>query len=226
MNTSKLILTVAALFGCLSLPASACRPFGSYESAEDQDGGIWFTEGDNNAISRRAPDGTGTAHELPTPHSDPSSVALAPDGSVWYVAMDAAKIGRLGKDGRFIEFPVTDGHPGKVQVDREGETWFTQMSGLENGKEHAQHTGQAAHNIAKVGRIDAKGEMHSYPVPEGWPTSMVIDAQGRIWVTLLVPGGKAGKPKGLLARLSRDGQWNIVTTWDNSCPNRDRKSVV
>lgn len=220
MKTKKLILTAAILLGCFSLPASACRPFGSYEFAEDQDGGIWFTEGDNNAISRLAPDGTVSAHKLPTAHSEPSSVAIAPDGSVWYVAMDAAKIGQLGKDGRFVEFPVTDGHPGKVQVDRRGEAWFTQMSGNENGKEHAEHTGHTAHNIAKVGRIDVKGEMHSYPVPEGWPTSIVIDAQDRTWVTLLVPGGKTGKPKGRLARVSREGRWEIVAAWENSCPSR------
>ncbi len=221
MTYRKPILIAAACWlAALSLPAAACRPFGSYEFAEDNEGGVWFTEGDNNAISRLALDGTVTAHPLPTPHSEPSSVALAPDGSVWYVAMDAAKIGRLGKDGRFVEFPVTDGHPGKVQVDRQGEAWFTQMSGQENGKEHAEHTGHAAHNIAKVGRIDVKGEVHAYPVPEGWPTSLVIDRQDRIWVTLLVPGGKAGKPKGRLARLSRAGQWEIMAAWDNSCPSR------
>ena len=40
---------LAALYAA-ALPALACRPFGSYEFAEDARGGVWFTEGDNNAI--------------------------------------------------------------------------------------------------------------------------------------------------------------------------------
>lgn len=218
MNTKKLVLA-AALLGCLSLPAAACRPFGSYQFVEDQDGGIWFTEGDNNAVSRLAPDGTVTAHKLPTPAAEPSSLVLDGKGNLWFVEMDAAKIGRLGRDGRIVEYPTTDGHPSQVAVDRQGEAWFTQMSGYENGKEHAEHTGHAAHSIAKIGRIDTKGEIHSYPTPEGWPTSVAFDVGDQAWVTLLVPGGKDGKPKGRLARLSRDGRWSITAAWENSCPS-------
>lgn len=217
MKTHNMLLA-AALLGCLSLPASACRPFGSYEFAEDKEGGIWFTEGDNNAISRLAPDGTVTAHPLPTPHSEPSSVALAPDGSIWYVAMDAAKIGRLGKDGRFVEYPTSNGHPGTVKVDHRGEAWFTQMSGHESGGEYAGH---GSHNIAKIGRIDRQGVMHDYPLTEGWPTSIAFDDKNRLWVGILVPGTKETPTKGRLARIERDGRWTVVKLWDNnSCPGR------
>lgn len=195
--------------------AQACRPFGSYQFVEDADGGIWFTEGDNNAISRLAPDGTVTAHLLPTPHSEPSSLALDGAGNVWFVAMDAANIGRLGKDGRIVEYPTTDGHPGLVAVDRKGEAWFTQMAGNEDGG----NTEHGAHGIAKVGRIDGKGQMHSYPTPEGWPTSIAFDGQDRAWATLLVPGTGGGQPKGHLARVDRNGNWEIAESWEGSCPS-------
>jgi len=196
--------------------AQACRPFGSYQFVEDADGGIWFTEGDNNAISRLAPDGTVTAHSLPTPHSEPSSLALDGVGNVWFVAMDAAKIGRLGRDGRIVEYATTDGHPSLVAVDRRGEAWFTQMAGNEDGGSHAGHE---SHGIAKIGRIDGKGEMHSYPTPEGWPTSIAFDGQDRAWVTLLVPGVGDAPPKGRLARLGPDGNWEIAAGWTGSCPS-------
>ncbi|MBV2206694.1 MAG: hypothetical protein KUL87_14830 [Pseudomonas sp.] len=216
MNTKKLVLA-AALLGCLSLPASACRPFGSYEFAEDKDGGIWFTEGDNNAISRLAPDGTVVSHKLPTANAEPSSLALDGKGNLWFVEMYAAKIGRLDKEGRIAEFPTTDGHPGLITVDRQGEAWFTQMAGHEGGG--SSHAGHDGHKIAKVGRVDRDGKMHSYPAPEGWPTSIAFDARDQAWVTLLVPDGKGNKPRGRLARLSRDGQWKISVAWDNSCPS-------
>lgn len=220
MNAKTLILAAAAALCCLSLPATACRPFGSYQFVEDPDGGIWFTEGDNNAVSRLAPDGTVTAHKLPTRAAEPSSLALDGKGNLWFVEMDAAKIARLDRDGRVTEYPTTDGHPGLVAVDRRGEAWFTQMAGHEGGGGgSSSHGGHDGHKIAKVGRVDREGKMHSYPAPEGWPTSVAFDARDQGWVTLLVPGGKGDQPKGRLARLSRDGQWRIAAAWDNSCPS-------
>lgn len=213
MNAKPLLRLLLAAICCVSLPASACRPFGSYQFVEDQGGGIWFTEGDNNAVSRLAPDGTVKAHALPTAQAEPSSLALDRFGNLWFVEMDAARIGRLGRDGRIVEFPTTDGHPGTVAVDGRGEAWFTQMAGHESGGSHAGH-GSA--NIAKVGRVDRRGQTYSYPAPEGWPTAIAFDARGRAWVTLLVPGER---PRGRLARLSRDGRWHMVAAWDGSCPS-------
>jgi virginiamycin B lyase len=215
-----IILAATVLLGGFSHPAAACRPFGSYEFAEDKDGGIWFTEGDNNSVSRLAPDGTVTAHKLPTSAAEPSSVALDAKGNVWFVESDAARIGRLGKDGRIVEFSVPDGHPVAVKVDARGDAWFNQMAGNENGREHSAHASHGGHNIAKIGRIDAKDIMHSYPAPEGWPTSIEFDKHDEAWVTLLIPGGKEGKPEGRLTRLSRSGQWTVVAAWTNSCPSR------
>jgi streptogramin lyase len=216
LNLMRQIYLVLILLLFTLSPAHACRPFGSYQFVEDSVGGVWFTEGDNNAVSHLAPDGRVTAHTLPTSQSEPASLALAPSGAVWYVALDVAKIGRIEPTGRIVEFPITDGHPGMVVVDRNGEAWFTQMAGNEDGR---RHVGHGAQRIAKVGRINASGEIDTFPVPEGWPTSIAFDAQDRIWVTLLVPGTKMEKPKGRLVSLSRDGQWRIIARWENSCPH-------
>ncbi len=206
----------ATLLGAAS-QAVACRPFGSYEFVEDQKGGIWFTEGDNNAISRLGPDGAVTAHPLPTPHAEPTSVALDRQGNVWFVESDGRKIGRLSNDGRIAEFPTLDGHPVHVAVDRRGDAWFTQMSGHEGAGDHAGHEGHGM--IAKIGRVDRLGTMFSYPAPVGWPTSIAFGGGEGAWVTLLVPGDKDAKPTGKLARVDRQGVWKIVQAWDNSCPS-------
>jgi len=205
----------------LATPALACRPFGSYQLVEDKTGGIWFTEGDNNAVSRLAPDGSVKAYALPTKNAEPSALTLDRRGNVWFVEMDGGKIGRLAPDGRIREFPTRDGHPGMVAVDRRGEAWFTQMSGHENGNnsDSDEHAGHGSAMIAKVGRIDRQGKMHDFPVREGWPTSLAFDRQDRAWVTILVPGYNGGQPKGQLATLSRDGQWTAVAAWENSCPS-------
>jgi streptogramin lyase len=201
----------------LATPALACRPFGSYQLVEDKTGGIWFTEGDNNAVSRLAPDGSVKAYPLPTKNAEPSALTLDRRGNVWFVEMDGGKIGRLAPNGRVQEFPTRDGHPGMVAVDRRGEAWFTQMSGHENASD--EHAGHGSAMVAKVARIDRQEKVHDFPLREGWPTSLAFDRQDRAWVTILVPGRNGDQPKGRLARLSRDGQWTTEAAWENSCPS-------
>lgn len=214
MNIGSLVKSSLVALCCLSLPAAACRPFGSYQFAEDSSGGIWFTEGDNNAVSRMAPDGTIRAYKLPTPHAEPSSVALDRKGNVWFVETDGFKLGRIGRDGRITEYPVTDGKPFLVAVDERDNAWFTQMSDHESAGNHADH---GSHGIAKIGIIDRQGRMRSYPLPEGWPSSIAF-SRGQVLVAMIVPGGEKSRPKGRLARLSRDGRWKIEKAWDDSCP--------
>jgi len=215
MTTRLSVWVLAALLLVTAVPAIACRPFGSYEFVEDTEGGIWFTEGDNNAVSRLAPDGAVVSHPLPTANAEPSSLALDHEGNVWFAEMEGRKIGRLGRDGRIVEFPVTGGHPFQVKVDRAGETWFTQQ-GDHQAKSEGDH---AAHvNASGIGRIDRLGVTHFYPAPEGWATSITFDRNDEAWVSILVSRGETAKPKGIVARLSREGDWQVDATWENSCP--------
>ena len=90
--------------------AEACRPFGSYAFVEDAEGGVWFTEGDNNAVSRLAPDGTVTAYPLPTEAAEPADLALDGAGNLWFVEMYGGKLGRLAPDGRADVHATRDKH--------------------------------------------------------------------------------------------------------------------
>lgn len=214
-------LVLLLLAGLAPVSAEACRPFGSYTFVEDKARGIWFTEGDNNAVSRLAQDGTIKSFRLPTPNAEPSSLALDRRGNVWLVESDAAKIGRLGRDGKIVEYATTDGHPVMVAVDSKGEAWFTQMAGNHAPDQEGEHAGHGQPFVSKVGRI-AAGRMTGYPLDEGWPTSIAIDRSDRVWVSVLVPGdtdGRKDRPVGKLARLDRDGRWTFVHRWENSCPS-------
>lgn len=219
-NRTVVRAVVAAALLCAAFPAMACRPFGSYQFVEDKDGGIWFTEGDNNAVSRLAPDGSVKAYPLPTPNAEPTSLARDRNGNIWFAEMNVSKIGRLGSDGRIVEYPTEGGQPGRVTTDARGEAWFTQMA-----HDHAAmaggHAGHMAPPVSKIGRITADGRMIDYPLSEGWPTSVVVDSSDQAWVTVLVPGDSAPRATqaiGKLARLDRDGRWNWAGRWENSCP--------
>lgn len=207
---------LAALYAA-ALPALACRPFGSYELAEDARGGVWFTEGDNNAISRLAPDGQVVSHRLPTANAEPSSIALDARGNVWFTEMDGGKIGRLSPDGKIAEYAVEHGSPFELRLDRHGLPWYTQ-SAHDTG--HADHTGANGGNA--IGHVDAQGGVHTYAMPQGWPTSVAVDARGGVWAGVLIPDGKEGPPRGQILRLGKDGAWRADATWEGSCPRNLR----
>jgi streptogramin lyase len=227
MKARLLLSILAATLCCCSLTALACRPFGSYEFVEDKEGGIWFTEGDNNAISRLAPNGNVTVHRLPTPNAEPSSLAQDSSGNIWFVEMAVAKIGRLARNGTITEIATGRGHPSRIAVDHKGEAWFTQMSGHENKTSNDLASSDTHAHAPKpdtpsdgalVGRIDGQGKIHTYPLPEGWPTSIAFSHGDQAWVSILIPGDQQSKPKGRLMRLSGEGQWRVVAAWENSCP--------
>jgi len=202
-------VAVWLLLGCLSVLSSgveACRPFGSYAFVEDAEDGIWFTEGDNNAVSRLASDGTVTAYPLPTPGAEPSDLALDAKGNLWFAEMYGGKIGRLSPQGKITEYPLGDhAHPWRVQVDREGEVWFLE--------------GQ---NPGRVGRLTADGTIRNYWLAEGWPTAMAPAPDDGLWLSVLLPGAiQGGKPApaaGRIFHLSRDGRWREFLSRSSSCP--------
>ena len=74
MRKQAIFSVLFSLAVLLATSAQACRPFGSYQLVEDKTGGIWFTEGDNNAVSRLAPDGSVKAYALPTTNAEPSAL--------------------------------------------------------------------------------------------------------------------------------------------------------
>ena len=71
----------------------------------------WLTPGEA-ALST---DGVWREHALPTPKSGPTTIALAPDGTVWFTEGSGNRIGRMNPDGtgmtRLTYVPVFDSLP-------------------------------------------------------------------------------------------------------------------
>jgi virginiamycin B lyase len=111
-------------------------------------------------------------YELPTPKSRPHDPAVAPDGSLWYTAQGANKLGRLDpQTGQFKEYPLKapGSGPHGLVADRDGNIWFTAIAG------------------GYVGKLDPRsGEITEYrPASrtEIDPHTPTLDHDGILWFT-------------------------------------------
>jgi len=78
-----------------------------------------------------------------------TSLAVAPDGTVWFTELREHKLGRL-RDGNLIELqlPRDDARPFGVAVDGEGNVWYTDLTGW---------LGHVPVEQASATRLDLKG---------------------------------------------------------------------
>jgi virginiamycin B lyase len=111
-------------------------------------------------------------YEVPTPKSRPHDPALGPDGSLWYTAQGANKLGRLNpKTGEFKEYPLkTPGSgPHGLVADKPGNIWFTAIAG------------------GYVGKLDPNsGEITEYRPSDGTeidPHTPAFDHDSILWFT-------------------------------------------
>jgi len=121
----------------------------------DASGNIWYTTGSANIIGKLDPS-TLTVNEwtIPTPGSDPGSLAFDSSGKVWFTESDADKIGMLDPSAnKFYEWQIPTDHssPSGIYVDSDDNVWFAEFEG------------------AKVGCLNTDGEM----VPE-FPVNALI----------------------------------------------------
>ncbi len=73
------------------------------DTAVGADGTVWVTR-DSKDVVRVSPTGAPTVFAT---KSAPTAVAVAADGSAWWVSSSAAVIGRIGPDGSNEEFPLS-----------------------------------------------------------------------------------------------------------------------
>jgi virginiamycin B lyase len=143
------------------VPADA-PPFGV---AIAPDGAVWATLPSADQLVRIAPDGNTTAFDVPTRNSGLGDVAVAADGSVYFLETTANKIGRLA-GGRFEEFAVPTPRAGLVAlaVAPDGAAWFTQLRGHRLGRLHG-------------------GMIKEFPLPrpDARPFGITVDAANNVW---------------------------------------------
>ena len=107
---------------------------------------------------------------VPTPNSYPESVAIGPDGNVWFTEKQGNKIGRISQGGEVSEFlvPTAASHPQGIVAGPDGNIWFTENRGN------------------KIGRVTPSGEVLEYSLPtaESYPYGIAVGPDNALWFTL------------------------------------------
>jgi virginiamycin B lyase len=145
----------------------------------------WIGAG-NTAL---ASSGAVHALSLPHPNSGPTTVAIAPDGRVWFTQSGGNRIGRFNADGSgLVEFalPHADSAPRIIALGADGNMWFSE------------------HNGNRIGRITPAGVISEFeiPTPASQPRAIALGADGNIWFGEFA-GGRIGRitPAGVITEF-------------------------
>ena len=106
----------------------------------------------------------------------PDTMALGPDGAMWFSEFGADRIGRVSQDGSITEYPTSGAgltagaEPSGIVAGPIGDIWFTE------------------YGTGRLGAIDpATGKLvGEYPVPAGAssnPQGIVVGPDGALWFT-------------------------------------------
>jgi streptogramin lyase/Ca2+-binding RTX toxin-like protein len=118
---------------------------------------------------------------VPTAGSGPFSIALGPDGNVWFTEVNSNKIGRVTPAGVVTEF-TAPGRPGGITAGPDGALWFTEVGGN------------------KIGRMTTDGTVtneYTIPTPNTVPHRITTGPDGALWFA------EAGADK--IGRIATDG---------------------
>ena len=144
-------------------------PFGV---AVDASGTVWGTLPRANRLVRISARGEIAELDPPTRAAQLGDVAVGADGVVWFLEMQANKIGRFA-NGQFAEFPVPTKAAGltALAVAPDGAVWFTELRGQ------------------RLGRL-RDGTITEFPLPrsDARPFGIAVDGSGNVWFTDLSGG--------------------------------------
>src|SRR4051794_30011087 len=76
---------------------------------------------------RRQTDGKVTEFPLPNPNSGPTTVSIAPDGTLWFTESSGNRIGRMAQDGtglKEFDLPHPESAPRIITIGSDGNMWF------------------------------------------------------------------------------------------------------
>ena len=135
-------------------------------------GDLWFAQPDTNTIGRMHVDGTlVNEYRIPSKSSGAGSLALGPDGSLWFTESAAGKIGRILPSGKIAEYALSNAAsgPSSIAAGPDGAMWFTETT------------------AGKLGRITtgANPTVREYAIPThgSKPAGIATGADGALWFT-------------------------------------------
>jgi virginiamycin B lyase len=146
----------------------------------------WLTAADRSL----ATDGMVTGYPLPNPGSGPTTIAIAPDGTLWFTEASGNRIGRISPDGRNLkEFPLPNPNssPRIIALGADGNMWFS------------EHLGN------RMGRITPAGVITEFAIPtaNSMPRAIALGRDGNIWFGEFA-GGRIGRitPQGVITEFA------------------------
>lgn len=150
----------------------------AYDIAVGRDGNFWLPDSSEfgaDGITRVTTSGAATWFAFRTAEGSPrsagpESVALGPDGNVWFTEFFAEKVGRITQTGNLVDFNVP-GTPRGIASGMDGHLWFA-LEG-NRGRRH------------EIGRISTQGHLQeiSIPTENAIPWSIAAAPDGSIWFT-------------------------------------------
>lgn len=155
-------------------------------SGAAQAGQQWLADGAAAAYT----DGRVHAFTLPNAGSGPTTVAIAPDGVIWFTESQGNRIGRVNADGtgyRGFDLPNAASAPRIIALGADGNMWFSE------------------HNGNRIGRITPAGVITSFdiPTPASQPRAITLGADGNIWFGQFA-ANKVGRitPQGVITEFT------------------------
>jgi streptogramin lyase len=170
-------------------------------------GALWFahfTPHGRETIGRLSAADGSVRHVLVLgPHCQSLGIAVAPNGMVWFSEEcdrptpegweeGPSTINRIATDGKVTHWRLkVGGFPIPIVFGSQGTTWFGAPGPLGGGE---------------VGRITNVGDLAEYPVHNGYPSSIAVGPEGRLWfpstfggqvyraLDSISAGGRPGKP--------------------------------
>jgi streptogramin lyase len=132
----------------------------------------WLTAADGALVT------DGKVHQIEVP-GGLTTVALDPEGVLWFTLGAANAIGRIDPDGTgFEQFPIPtpESSPRIISYGADGNMWFSE------------------HATGKIGRITPDGVIAEFALssPDSQPRAIALAADGNIWIGLYA-AGKIGR---------------------------------
>lgn len=158
------------------------------------DGTPWFTQkcggflgkgaSSKTSISRIAPGGKVVRRRIAA-RDYPVTLAIGPNGTVWFGAWryyQASRIGRLTRSGKLAEFRISNGSPWSIAVGPEGHLWF--RSSFRRGY------ARALASISFAGHVS--GSTCADPTCQLEPSNITRAPDGSLWYGLRTPNYNTG----------------------------------
>lgn len=155
-----------------AFPVKETHPHGIVYNPEGPLQGIWFdnrTTDRTSGVTEFGTDGTQQRYRTPTSGSQPGSINIAADHTIWFTESAANKLAHITLARKIVEYPVpTKGaHPLDITRGPDGAMWFVEWA------------------AGKIGRIAPNGKMTEFRVGNAasHPTALITGPDKAIWFT-------------------------------------------